>query len=561
MIRTFILGLALGLTLVACSGGSSEPVDPADPFAVLAPWDSQRDDIVTTASGLQYYVLRSGDASQQRLKETDTVIAEYDMRFESDGARWDSSEERHGFAAIFRVPDRLPGWTEALQLMRPGDEWMIYTPANLAFGEESPPGIPQGSAFVTRMKVISAKSGDYPGTAHWDTYTLWDPEADGVITTDSGLQYVVLKSGSDGGVAPKINDVAVVHYEGRFAESGEVFDNSFARGSPGNFRVSQIIPGWTEALQLMKPGDEWLLYIPADLAYGESGRPGVPPNADLIFHVDLFGSIPDDYPGNEIWEANWPWNPDADGVEVTESGIEYIELTSAPEGETKPKPGDTVVVDYDGRLSSNGARFDGTFDGATPLTIEVGRVIPAWTEMLQLMDPGDDWLVHIPSELGYGEEGTPGGPIPPNADLMFRIKLNEFFGKQVSDTEAWDRLTPWNSEADGVQKTASGLEYVVIESGPEDGQSPTPNSRAVVYYEGRLAETGATFDSAYERGRYAEFGVTQVIPGWTEALQLMKPGDRWMLYLPANIAYGEREAGSIPANSDLIFEVQLMAVQ
>ncbi|MEM9263153.1 MAG: FKBP-type peptidyl-prolyl cis-trans isomerase, partial [Pseudomonadota bacterium] len=128
-------------------------------------------------------------------------------------------------------------------------------------------------------------------------------------------------------------------------------------------------------------------------------------------------------------------------------------------------------------------------------------------------------------------------------------------------TEAWGELTPWNSDSDAVQKTASGLEYIVVESGPEGGVSPTPNNRAVVYYEGRLAETGETFDSAYARGRYAEFGVTQVIPGWTEALQLMKPGDRWMLYLPSDIAYGERETGSIPANSDLIFEVQLMAVQ
>ncbi|MEM8636105.1 MAG: FKBP-type peptidyl-prolyl cis-trans isomerase, partial [Pseudomonadota bacterium] len=452
-------------------------------------------------------------------------------------------------------------WTEALQLMRPGDEWMIYTPAELAFGEEGQAGIPAGSGFVTRMKIIDTKGSDYPGTAHWEEHTPWNSDADGVTTTESGLQYIVLKSGPEGGEAPGINDTAIVHYEGRFAESGDTFDSSFDRGTPSEFAVSGIIPGWTEALQLMKPGDEWLIYIPFDLAYGEAGRPGIPPSSDLIFRVDLFGSKPDNYPGNEVWAENFPWDPDADGVQTTESGVQYIELTSAPDGETKPTPSDTVIVDYDGRLASTGARFDGTLDDGNPLLIQVNGVIPAWTETLQLMNPGDDWLVFIPSDLGYGERGTPGGPIPPNADLMFRINLKSFFGPQESDTAAWDRLTPWNSDAEGVQKTASGLEYVVVQSGPEDGTSPTPNNRAVVYYEGRLAETGETFDSAYARGRFAEFGVTQVIPGWTEALQLMKPGDRWMVYLPADIAYGPRATGSIPANSDLIFEVQLMAVQ
>ncbi|MEO1476016.1 MAG: FKBP-type peptidyl-prolyl cis-trans isomerase, partial [Pseudomonadota bacterium] len=212
-------------------------------------------------------------------------------------------------------------------------------------------------------------------------------------------------------------------------------------------------------------------------------------------------------------------------------------------------------------LASNGARFDANFDQPKPVTLRVGGVIAAWDEILQLMNAGDDWLTYIPSELAYGETGTPGGPIPPNADLRFRIKLNTFFSAQESDTEAWERLTPWDSDAEGVQKTDSGLEYVVLESGPESGIGPTESSRAMVFYEGRLAETGDVFDSAYERGQHAEFGVTQVIAGWTEALQLMKPGDRWMIYLPSEIAYGESERPNIPANSDLIFEVQLMAVQ
>ncbi|MEL7454126.1 MAG: FKBP-type peptidyl-prolyl cis-trans isomerase, partial [Pseudomonadota bacterium] len=187
-------------------------------------------------------------------------------------------------------------------------------------------------------------------------------------------------------------------------------------------------------------------------------------------------------------------------------------------------------------------------------------VIPGWTEALQLMRPGDDWLVYLPSDIAYGERGTPGGPIPPDADLIFRVNLVDVTKPEISDAVAWARLVPWKSDVDGVQKTESGLEYVVLESGAADAPQPTARDQVSVYYEGRLAETGETFDSAYARGEPISFGVTQVIPGWTEALQLMRKGDRWMVYLPANIAYGAAGRPGIPPNSDLIFEVQVMDV-
>ncbi|MEM9234560.1 MAG: FKBP-type peptidyl-prolyl cis-trans isomerase, partial [Pseudomonadota bacterium] len=384
MIRNLLLSMALGLTLTACSQADAPEIDPSDPFATLAPWDTDRSDIVTTDSGLQYYVLASGDAAEPTLQRTDTVVAEYDMRFESDGARWDSSEERNGFAAIFRVPDRLPGWTEALQLMRPGDEWMIYTPASLAFGEEGGAGVPAGTGFVTRMKVIDVKSGDYPGDGPWEEHTPWNSDAESVLKTESGLEYIVLKSGPESGQRPGVNDTAIAHYEGRLAETGETFDNSFDRGTPGEFRLSGVIPGWTEIVPMMKPGDEWLVYIPSNLAYGARPRPGIPADSDLIFRIDLFGAKPDEYPGNDIWETYTPWDPEADGIQTTEKGSTYIELESGAESDNKPKPGDTVLVNYDGRLASNGARFDGNFEDANPLALKVGGVIEAWNEVLQL---------------------------------------------------------------------------------------------------------------------------------------------------------------------------------
>lgn len=108
----------------------------------------------------------------------------------------------------------------------------------------------------------------------------------GVKTTESGLQYEVLKAGD--GPSPKATDVVKVHYHGTLID-GKVFDSSVERKEPAEFPVNRVIAGWTEALQKMKVGDKWKLVIPADLAYGKTGTPGgpIPPNAVLSFEVEL----------------------------------------------------------------------------------------------------------------------------------------------------------------------------------------------------------------------------------------------------------------------------------
>lgn len=113
---------------------------------------------------------------------------------------------------------------------------------------------------------------------------------EGVITLPSGLQYKELAAGS--GESPNADDKVKVHYHGTFI-NGEVFDSSKDRGEPIEFGVTQVIPGWTEALQLMKPGSRWMLYIPPGLAYGEQGAGGViGPNQALVFEVELIEIIP-----------------------------------------------------------------------------------------------------------------------------------------------------------------------------------------------------------------------------------------------------------------------------
>ena len=125
---------------------------------------------------------------------------------------------------------------------------------------------------------------------------------------------------------------------------------------------------------------------------------------------------------------------------------------------------------------------------------------------------------------------------------------------------ALNNLTPEKGiERDSViHITPSGLKYRVIKEGT--GNTPTTSSRVSVNYEGKLTN-GMDFDSSYKRGEPTSFGVTEVIPGWTEGLQLMKEGAIYEFYIPSNIAYGAREIpGAIPANSDLVFKVELIKI-
>jgi len=106
----------------------------------------------------------------------------------------------------------------------------------------------------------------------------------GVQTTKSGLQYKVLSPGS--GSPPQPTDQVTVNYKGTLL-NGLVFDSSYARGKPETFTVNGVIPGWQEALGMMKPGAKWQLFVPPELAYGENSRPPIPPNSLLTFDVEL----------------------------------------------------------------------------------------------------------------------------------------------------------------------------------------------------------------------------------------------------------------------------------
>jgi len=126
--------------------------------------------------------------------------------------------------------------------------------------------------------------------------------------------------------------------------------------------------------------------------------------------------------------------------------------------------------------------------------------------------------------------------------------------ENIKKSEAW---LEENKTKEGWKVTDSGLQYKVIEQG--SGESPAPVDQVKVHYRGTLID-GTQFDSSYDRGQPITFGLNQVIPGWTEGLQLMTEGSKYMLAIPPDLGYGMRRQGSIPPNSALIFEVELIEV-
>ena len=120
--------------------------------------------------------------------------------------------------------------------------------------------------------------------AEGDKFLLENRVKEGVEMTDSGLQYTVITMGD--GAKPAASDKVTVHYRGTLL-NGDEFDSSYSRNEPASFQLNQVIPGWTEGLQLMPAGSKFMFYIPSNLAYGANGPPQIGPNATLVFEVEL----------------------------------------------------------------------------------------------------------------------------------------------------------------------------------------------------------------------------------------------------------------------------------
>ena len=160
------------------------------------------------------------------------------------------------------------------------DEPLAMTPEQAATVREEFIAKRRAEAETERQTLAAANA------AEGDRFLLENRVKEGVVVTDSGLQYRVVEMGD--GAKPKATDKVTVNYRGTLL-NGEEFDSSYARNQPVSFQLDQVIPGWTEGLQLMPVGSKFMFFIPPNLAYGPAGGGPIGPNATLIFEVELLG--------------------------------------------------------------------------------------------------------------------------------------------------------------------------------------------------------------------------------------------------------------------------------
>jgi FKBP-type peptidyl-prolyl cis-trans isomerase len=252
------------------------PPDLPAPSDVAAP----PVDAAKTASGLASKVLQAGTGTAHPGLE-DRVKVHY-SGWTKRGRMFDSSVVREE-PAKFGVDQVIKGWTEGLQLMVVGEKRRLWIPADLAYGDHPRDGAPAG-ALTFDVELLELTPAGKPPPVPKDVKA---PPAT-AKKRPSGLAYRILKKGAGKGPSPGATSNVTVHYTG-WTTDGKMFDSSVKRGEPLSFGVDQVIKGWTEGLQLMKIGDSYRFWIPANLAYGtRPSSPGVPAGM-LVFDVELLG--------------------------------------------------------------------------------------------------------------------------------------------------------------------------------------------------------------------------------------------------------------------------------
>jgi peptidylprolyl isomerase len=248
-----------------------------------------------------------------------------------------------------------------------------------------------------------------------------------------------------------------------------------------------------------------------------------------------------------------------------DSGLQYADDSLGTGAQAKP--GDLVTIHFSAWYITDSSNVfdDWTNDTAyvknslgsskmhnRPVKFRLGssQFIRGVDEGIEGMKTGGKRTIIVPSYLAYGEQGM--GPVPPNANLKVVIELVDT--KEIQEAKIWD------ADTTKTKTTSSGLKYIILEEG--SGDQPEPGDVVSVNYSGYLMD-GTKFDSSVDRDEPFVFtlGKGMVIKGWDEGIALLKEGGKAKLIIPPVLAYGERPNGPIPANSTLIFDVELVEIK
>ncbi len=269
------------MAMPTAAAAATDPAAPA-PGDIPAPADvaAAPADAEKTASGLASKVLKKGTGKDHPTAE-DTVEVHY-TGWMINGKMFDSSVKR-GQPAKFPLNRVIKGWTEGVQLMVVGEKRRFWIPADMAYGDTPKrPGGPSGLlVFDVELLAIQQAPKTPPDVA---------AAPKDAKKTASGLAYKVLQKGT-GTKHPAATNQVQVHYSG-WTTDGKLFDSSVVRGEPIVFPLNEVIPGWTEGVQLMVEGEKTRFWIPGKMAYGDQPtRPGAPAGM-LVFDVELLKILP-----------------------------------------------------------------------------------------------------------------------------------------------------------------------------------------------------------------------------------------------------------------------------
>ncbi|HAM98228.1 MAG TPA: hypothetical protein DCQ26_06420 [Marinilabiliales bacterium] len=368
-----------------------------------------------------------------------------------------------------------------------------------------------------------------------------EPYTDASYTkTATGLAYKITCQGK--GDFPQPGDKVWVHYIAKFLND-TIIETSMNSGPLDVFLgQGQIIKGWEEGIKLIQPGGAIILVIPPHLGYGNEDRPGIPANSTLIYEIALLQVDK----GSRVETFNVEGKP----IKKGKKKLKYILVEEG----TGPfaKLGDNTYVHYTALLP-DGTIFDSSRKRGEPVRITVGihQVFEGWDMGLLLMQKGTKIRLLIPPALAYGKEGYK-NMVPSNSPILLDVEMIDLVPPEP--------VSRWDIAGKQILETASGLKYIVIESG--EGPLIQPESIVTVHYSGYFAN-GELFDSSVKRLEPIRFpvGVGSVIDGWDEGLQLMRKGSKFQLLIPSYLGYGSEGAPpQIPADTDLIFDIEVLDV-
>lgn len=405
----------------------------------------------------------------------------------------------------------------------------------------------------------------------------------GYDKSDTGLYYKLFKVSKDT-VKARIGDYVSLDMRYTYKDS-TLFDSKKAMGEPVRFQVppSDFKGDIYEGIRMMSAGDSASFIINADSLFKKTFRqPSRPPfidsNSVIYFHITLHSvSNPAGMKANEQVLLKKYIEDKKITVAPQPSGLYYIETVAG-----KGKAIDTgywVKAQFKVSLI-DGKEIFSSYERPEPMEFECGKKFdtPGFEEGITKMLKGGKATFIVPSEIAFGEEGR-GNIVPPYSTIIYDVEVIDVTSKADHEKQVAAKKNEAKMKLDNAKKqesdlmkkylkeknitakpTASGLIY--IEKVKGTGTRAAAGKKVKVHYTGTLLN-GTKFDSSRDRSEPFEFtlGQGQVIKGWDEGIALMNVGGRATLVIPSDIAYGERDMGSIPPYSTLVFDVELLDVK